>query len=55
MQTTKELIKDSYEAIHKIVTQHLIENYGECDHDKHADLMVDIIWKLKDIKLEDIM
>lgn len=49
MQTLKELTTDSFDAIHKIVTQHLIENYGECDHDKHGELMVDIIWELKNI------
>jgi hypothetical protein len=47
MQTTRELAKDSFYAIHKIVTQHLIENYGKYDHDKHGDLIVDIIYELK--------
>ena len=43
----KELTTEAFDAIHEIVVNHLIETYGECDHDKHGDLMVDIVWELK--------
>lgn len=43
----QELTNEAFDAIHGIVVDHLIEKYGECDHDKHGDLMVDIIWELK--------
>jgi hypothetical protein len=47
MMTLKELSTQSFDAIHGIVVDHLIETHGECDHDKHGDLMVDIIYELK--------
>lgn len=43
----KELTNESFDAIHGIVFNNLIEKYGECDHDKHGKLMVDIIYELK--------
>jgi hypothetical protein len=43
MQTIKELSTDSFDAIHGIIVQHLIENYGECDHDKHGELMTEVV------------
>ena len=43
----KELTTQSFDAIHGIVADHLFETYGECDHDKHGDLMVEIVWELK--------
>ena len=43
----KELTTQSFDAIHGIVVDHLIETYGECDHDKHGELMVEIVWQLK--------
>ena len=43
----KELTNEAFDAINGIVVNNLIEKYGECDHDKHGDLMVDIIWELK--------
>jgi hypothetical protein len=43
----QELTTSAFDAIHGIVVDHLIETYGECDHDKHGDLMVDIVWELK--------
>ena len=43
----QELTNTSFDAIHGIVCDYLIETYGECDHDKHGELMVDIIWELK--------
>tara|TARA_X000001036_G_scaffold342655_1_gene322197 strand:- start:25 stop:198 length:174 start_codon:yes stop_codon:yes gene_type:complete len=42
-----ELTISSFDAIHGIVCDHLIEKYGECDHDKHGELMYDLIVKLK--------
>ena len=45
--SVKELTAEAFDAIHGIVVDHLIETYGECDHDKHGNLMVDIIWELK--------
>lgn len=38
----KELTTEAFDAIHGIVAQHLLETTGECDHDKHGELMVDI-------------
>ena len=43
----RELTNEAFDAIHGIVVDHLIETHGECDHDKHGTLMVDIIWELK--------
>ena len=43
MQTLKELTNESYDAIHNIIYNHLIETKGECDHDEHGQLLVDII------------
>jgi hypothetical protein len=45
----KELTTSAFDAIHGIVVDHLIETYGECDHDKHGDLMVDIICELREV------
>ena len=47
MQTLKELTNESYDAIHNILYNHLIEAKGECDHDEHGQLLVDVIWELK--------
>ena len=47
MQTLKELTNESFDAIHNILYNHLIETKGECDHDKHGELLVDVIWELK--------
>ena len=43
----KELTNESFDSIHEIVVNNLIEKYGECNHDKHGNLMVDIICELK--------
>ena len=43
MQTLRELTNESFDAIHNIVYNHLIETKGECDHDEHGQLLVDII------------
>ena len=43
----KELTNESFDAIHGIVVNNLIEKYGECNHDKHGELMVNIICELK--------
>jgi len=42
-----ELTTEAFDAIHEIVVDHLIETRGECDHDKHGELMFDIICELK--------
>ena len=47
MQTTKELTTSSFDAIHGIIVDHLIENFGHCDHDEHGQIMVDIIHELQ--------
>ena len=46
MQTLKELTSTSFDSIHEIVVNHLIENYGECDHDKHGEMLSEIISNL---------
>jgi hypothetical protein len=43
MQTLKELTNESFDAIHNILYNHLIETKGECDHDEHGQLLVDVI------------
>jgi hypothetical protein len=48
MRTLKELTEESFDAIHSIAFNHLIETQGKCDHDKCGDLIVDIIWELKE-------
>ena len=47
MQTLRELTNESFDAIHNILYNHLIETKGECDHDEHGQLLVDVIWELK--------
>jgi len=46
MQTLKELTSTSFDSIHEIVVNHLIENYGECDHNKHGEMLSEIISNL---------
>ena len=47
MQTLKELTNESFDAIHNIIYNHLIEAKGECDHDEHSQLLLaDIIDEL---------
>ena len=43
----KELTNEAFDTIHGIAVDNLIEKYGECDHDKHGELIVDIICELK--------
>ena len=50
MQTLKELTSTSFDSIHEIVVNHLIENYGECDHDKHGEMLSEIISCIIEIK-----
>ena len=46
MQTLKELTNESFDTIHNIIYNHLIEAKGECDHDEHGQLLADIIDEL---------
>jgi len=43
MDKYKELHTASFDAIHGIVYDHLMEKYGECGHDKHGEIIDDII------------
>ena len=49
---TKELQDASFDAIHGIVHDYLIEKYGECDHDKHGEILEEFT-ELYEILLED--
>tara|TARA_R100001463_G_scaffold96650_1_gene151112 strand:+ start:250 stop:402 length:153 start_codon:yes stop_codon:yes gene_type:complete len=46
---SKELQDASFDAIHGIVVDYLIEKYGECDHDKHGEILYAIIKELNKI------
>lgn len=43
----EKLTTSAFDAIHGIVADHLFETYGECDRDKHGDIMADIVCELK--------
>ena len=39
----RTLEKDAFDLIHNLVYEHLIETDGNCDHDKHSEIMQDVI------------